>query len=44
MTEQQKIMEKWTEYFVNLLNCEDLVDELPRIEVVPNERFIPSTV
>ena len=37
MTEQGKLLEKWTGYFEKLLNCDGPVEEFPRLNITTND-------
>jgi len=36
MTEQGKLLEKWTRNFEKLLNCDDLAEEFPKLNIIIN--------
>ena len=42
MTEQGKLLEKWTVYFEKLLNCDDPVEEFPRLNITTNDSVYPT--
>ncbi|KAL4104718.1 hypothetical protein QTP88_020000 [Uroleucon formosanum] len=42
VTEQGKLLEKWTGYFEKLLNCDDPVEEFPRLNITTNNNVYPT--
>lgn len=42
VTEQGKLLDKWTGYFEKPLNCDDPVEEFPRVNIVANDSVCPK--
>ncbi|KAL4103847.1 hypothetical protein QTP88_019182 [Uroleucon formosanum] len=42
VTEQGKLLEKWIGYFEKLLNCDDPVEEFPRLNITTNNNVYPT--
>lgn len=42
MTEQGKLLEKWSGYFEKLLNCDDPVEEFPKLNITTNDSVYPT--
>jgi len=42
VTEQGKLLEKWTGYFKKLLNCDDPVEEFPTLNITTNDSVYPT--
>lgn len=43
VTEQGKFLVKWTGYFEKLLNCDDPVEEFPRLNITTNDSVYPTS-
>jgi len=42
VTEQGKLLEKWTRYFEKLFNCDDPAEEFPRMNIIINDSACPT--